>query len=113
MRASRLILLLCALGLGGSRLHALKAPEYDLKAAFLYKFFPFVQWPGNAFAGADAPTLAVGKGQEFADGGGMARFVVRDKKVSFEIDPEAARKSSLKIASQLLSLARIVGRKGE
>jgi hypothetical protein len=29
--------------------------EYEVKAAFLYNFAKFVEWPGHAFAAADAP----------------------------------------------------------
>lgn len=31
------------------------APEYDLKAAFLFNFAKFVEWPESAFAGERAP----------------------------------------------------------
>ena len=32
-----------------------QAPEYDLKAAYLYNFATFVDWPAAAFARPDAP----------------------------------------------------------
>lgn len=32
-----------------------QAPEYDLKAAFLFNFVKFVEWPPTAFAGDRAP----------------------------------------------------------
>lgn len=32
-------------------------PVYDLKAAFLYHFGQFVEWPTNSFAGGDAPLV--------------------------------------------------------
>lgn len=32
-----------------------QAPEYDLKAAFLFNFVKFVEWPASAFAGERAP----------------------------------------------------------
>src|SRR5918996_1405221 len=35
-------------------LHA-RAQEYELKAAFLYNFTQFVQWPENAFSAPDSP----------------------------------------------------------
>ena len=39
---------------------AAQAPEYDLKAAFLFNFAKFVEWPASAFAGDRAPlTLCV------------------------------------------------------
>jgi hypothetical protein len=31
------------------------SPEYELKAAFLYNFVKFVEWPADAFAGAKSP----------------------------------------------------------
>jgi hypothetical protein len=31
--------------------------EYEVKAAFLYNFAKFVEWPDNAFASADAPVV--------------------------------------------------------
>ena len=39
---------------------AAQAPEYDLKAAFLFNFVKFVEWPPDAFPGDRAPlTLCV------------------------------------------------------
>ena len=32
-----------------------RAPEYEVKAAFLYNFAKFVEWPANAFAHSSAP----------------------------------------------------------
>lgn len=32
-----------------------QAPEYDLKAAFLYNFGTFTEWPAKAFSAPDAP----------------------------------------------------------
>jgi hypothetical protein len=37
--------------------HAEGFSEYDVKAAFLYNFGKFVEWPSNAFAGSDAPLV--------------------------------------------------------
>ncbi|HWM90554.1 MAG TPA: YfiR family protein [Thermoanaerobaculia bacterium] len=34
---------------------AAQTPEYDLKAAFLYNFVKFVEWPEDAFDGERAP----------------------------------------------------------
>jgi hypothetical protein len=31
------------------------APEWAVKASFLYKFAPFVTWPADAFGGSDGP----------------------------------------------------------
>jgi hypothetical protein len=48
-----------ALGLGLGLLPALAGAqpslEYAVKAAYLTKFIPFIQWPDGAFAGAGAP----------------------------------------------------------
>jgi hypothetical protein len=35
------------------------AQEHEVKAAFLFKFLPFIEWPADTFAGAEAP-IAVG-----------------------------------------------------
>lgn len=49
------------LGLAGLALWALPAPaqtvsrEYDLKAAFVYNFATFVEWPAGAFTRPDTP----------------------------------------------------------
>ena len=34
-----------------------KAPEYSLKAAYVYNFTQFIEWPGDSFASADAPIV--------------------------------------------------------
>lgn len=41
-----ILLLLCVI----SQLQAQRAPEYQVKAAFLLNFSKFVEWPGDAFA---------------------------------------------------------------
>jgi hypothetical protein len=53
-----LLLLLTAAPLGA------QAPEYDLKAAFLFNFAKFVDWPPNAFAGDRAPLTICVYGQD-------------------------------------------------
>lgn len=62
---------------------------------------------------AEAHTLTVGESGAFIDSGGIVRFAVRDEKIAFDINPDAAKKADLKIASQLLRLAKIVKSKGE
>jgi hypothetical protein len=37
----------------------LRAQEYEVKAAFLYSFVKFVQWPRNALSGRDSIEVAV------------------------------------------------------
>lgn len=55
-RGVRLVLALTGLGLGfPTASQAASAEEYELKAAFLYNFAQFVEWPPQAFAEEDAP----------------------------------------------------------
>ncbi len=49
-----LSLVLGGLLAGPARGHALSR-EYDVKAAFLYNFATFIEWPKEAFARADSP----------------------------------------------------------
>lgn len=43
-------------------------PEYELKAAFLYNFVKFVEWPSEAFAGARSPlTICIYGTDPFGD----------------------------------------------
>ena len=57
------LVLLCAAALAGPGLGAAEDPgalEQRVKAAFLYQFASYVEWPGQAFAQADTPvTIAV------------------------------------------------------
>jgi hypothetical protein len=46
-----------AVGSGSRAAAAPRAPEYDLKAAFLYNFAHFVEWPPDAFAARDSPIV--------------------------------------------------------
>ena len=43
---------------------AQSATEYQVKAAFLFNFAKFVDWPADAFAGADAPLQICVLGQD-------------------------------------------------
>jgi hypothetical protein len=147
----------------------------QLKAAFLYNFVRFVEWPTNAFnldsdpivlgviggdkfaselatllkekkahnrpfvvkklsAAADAascqvvfvgdgearhpqaiveatrkkPILLVGEAEDFLENGGMINILQdeRQKRLQFDINPQAAEQSSLTVSSHLLRLAR-------
>jgi hypothetical protein len=49
------VLLALTVGLGTATVLAVQAPEYDVKAAFLYNFAKFVEWPASTFAGPAAP----------------------------------------------------------
>jgi hypothetical protein len=146
--------------------------EYPVKAAYLYKFGPFVEWPPAAFEGAAAPVvlcvvgddpcgaaldravegqhvgarpivvrrierLERGSGCHIAylagsavqsvaeglagargagvltvtdasrEGGarGIIHFVIKDNRVRFHIDEQAAARNGITISSKLLSLA--------
>lgn len=148
--------------------------EYQLKAAFIYNFVQFVEWPAGTFpdghtplvlatVGDDpfqgaldkavggktvggrplavkhfarvadvqgcqvlfigtgqeeqlaavlqrlgnAPVLTVGESDGFVRGGGMVRFYEEDNRLRFEVNPNAAARTGLRISSRLLRLARI------
>jgi hypothetical protein len=149
------------------------SPEY-LKAAYLYNFTKFVEWPPEAFKdnlspinlyilGADpfgvtldsiknrmvqgrrlnikhvnhieeisgchilfisasekenlrsilralknSTILTVSEIERFGQRGGIINFILVENKIHFEINPDAAQQSGLKISSQLLKLAKIV-----
>jgi hypothetical protein len=51
MAVLRRVLLLLLLAVPASA----QAPEYDVKAAFLFNFVKFVEWPADAFAGERTP----------------------------------------------------------
>ena len=55
--------------------------------------------------------LTVSDMDEFAERGGMIAFTVDDQKVRFNINVDAVERAGLKMGSQLLKLARIVGDK--
>ena len=169
---------LMALGLAAAPLGAQppsRARAEDVKAAFVYNFARFVEWPPAAAArqpgtvvlavlgggplatavhqldgkmlgerrlkvlpvaspaqareahmllvtaGAGVPVadvaraveghgvLVVGDEQGFAEQGGMINFVVRDSKVRFEVNVHEAQSEQLRLSSQLLKLATLVG----
>ena len=152
-----------------------EANEYELKAAFLFNFAKFVEWPPGTFTAAGDPihicvlgpnpfgdalerlaqgrlaqsrrlqveptsnviaagqcqivfipegnapqslqlfrnasvvgALTVGEGESFARDGGVINFVLRENRVGFEINVDAARRARLQISSKLLNLATIV-----
>lgn len=56
----RLVLPLCLLALIAAPGHTQapsNAAEYQVKAAFLYKFCLYIEWPASAFANADSPIV--------------------------------------------------------
>ncbi|MFZ4394573.1 MAG: YfiR family protein [Kiritimatiellia bacterium] len=62
-------------------------------------------------AGGGGAVLTVGDTDGFAARGGMINFVLRENKVRFEINRDAAAHRNLCISSELLSLANIVAAK--
>jgi hypothetical protein len=56
------------------------AEEYQVKAAFLFNFAKFVEWPADAFKAADDPITICVLGQD--PFGGALEDVVRDKTVA-------------------------------
>lgn len=59
---------LVLLGLSALTLHAEVSKEYQLKAAFLYNFTKFVEWPAARFAEANSPIVIGVLGQNPFDG---------------------------------------------
>jgi hypothetical protein len=62
MRSRRILLLGLSLlwmllGCGNGRSEDVPPTEYQIKAAFLFNFARFVQWPTNAFAAATSPLI--------------------------------------------------------
>ena len=153
--------------------------EYDVKAAFLYNFSRFADWPGvqtaseqseilhicvlgvdpfkDAFAAIvgraaagrtlvvkrhrslseltdceilfvsdsevdrvdqimrhfrSRPVLTVSDISEFARRGGIINFVVRNKKIRFQINLDAVERSGIKLSSKLLRLAEVIREEG-
>ncbi len=56
----------------------------------------------------DIPTLTVGESKGFSKSGGIINFILRDGKIRFQINEDAANNVGLKISSKLLKLAEIV-----
>ena len=55
-----------------------------------------------------APILTVGEQNDFCQNGGMVNFILVNRRVRFEINPQAIERSKLTISSRLLKLAQIV-----
>jgi len=53
--------------------------------------------------------VTVGEMDEFAQRGGIINFYIDSSKIRFEVNPDAAQPSGIKIGAQLLKRARIVG----
>ena len=61
--------------------------------------------PGILGALGKAPVLTVSDLEDFAAAGGMIQFYVRDEKIRFEINQQAAEDAGLKIDARLLQLS--------
>ena len=59
-------------------------------------------------AAVRAGALSIGEADGFAERGGVIGLVVRDDRVKFEINTEAADSTRLRISSKLLALTRVV-----
>ena len=59
------------------------------------------------------PVLTIGEVPGFIAKGGIIKFKQLERKLSFEINPAAARQSGLEISSRLLKLATIVSERTE
>ena len=63
----RLAVLVC-LAAAWPLAQAQKASEQEVKAAYLYRFLPFVEWPRESFARPDSPiVIAVGGAADIAE----------------------------------------------
>lgn len=72
--------LLLALGRTGTA-DERTAPEYQVKAAFLFHFAEYTEWPADAFPNANSPVVigVIGRGDPFNGG---IETIVRDKRVN-------------------------------
>jgi hypothetical protein len=71
--------MLYVLGATPASAQVAKAPEYSLKAAYLFNFAQFVEWPSNSFTSEDAPIVIGVLGEDpFA---GALDQAVKEKKV--------------------------------
>lgn len=57
MATLRVLALVAALGAGASAQATVPSKEYQVKAAFLFNFAQFVDWPVGAFANEDTPLM--------------------------------------------------------
>ncbi len=77
----RVLIVACFFALAiSAQAQSVQAPEYEVKAAFLYNFAKFVEWPPPAFAQASAPLRICVLGQD-AFGDTLSR-IVQGKSIS-------------------------------
>lgn len=60
----------------------------------------------------DAPVLVVGESEEFAADGGMISFVLSGGNIVFHINRDSLERTTLKLSSKLMKLAKVVYHKG-
>ena len=58
------------------------------------------------------PVLTVGDDENFLRAGGMIKFQLEDRKVRFEVNLDAVEKSSIRVSSKILKLAKAVYQEG-
>lgn len=94
----------------GRPLKVLKShnPEDAQKADMVFIPATFPGKPASLLSALSGrPVITVGESPDFLSAGGIINFVRQDNKIRFEINPQAAQRSGLKISSQLLRLAII------
>jgi hypothetical protein len=78
-RAAAVVFAIALICLRQAGIAASDSPEYDVKAAFLFNFAKFVEWPPASFAGPDAPLAICVLGHD--PFGVTLDNVVRDERV--------------------------------
>ena len=109
--ALRLITLLVLTMSLGTRAPGQAIDEYQVKAAFLFSFAKFVEWPPEVFKTPKDPILVCVLGNN--PFGTSLDEVIRGKSIeghafAFRQVDDAAEQEQLHISSKLLSLAQIV-----
>ena len=66
--AAAVATMLCLLTAAAARADEPSTREYRVKAAFIFHFLQFTDWPANAFAGEDAPIIVAIVGDDPFDG---------------------------------------------
>ena len=64
--------------------------------------------PGTLQALGNGGSLTVGESEQFAQGGGVIGFIIRDETVRFVVNDAARDRAGLRISSRMLSLAAAI-----